>query len=338
MADPETPDSTQVATGDRARPHAAVVYNPKKLERSRLNSLVDGEAERRGWGTTEWLETDPDDSGAQAARTAVEHGAAVVLVAGGDGTVRVVAEELASTGVPVALVPAGTGNVLARNLELNLSDLSVAVKTAFGGENRPVDVGMADITRPDGTLETKAFVVMAGLGLDAEIMVATNSRFKRLFGWVAYVSGAFRAVNRSTRFHASITTDRRRSIRTRSDTVLICNCGALPGGLLLVPDAAIDDGELDVLTISPKRLRDWFGIWRRIVVEHPLSRSRAGQRLIQLGGTRRLTTLSHSIGRTVSVRIDGVRPCELDGDVFGEAVAIDARVSPGALLVRVPQR
>ncbi|KAB1647108.1 hypothetical protein F8O07_01385 [Pseudoclavibacter sp. CFCC 13796] len=318
------------------RRRAAVVYNPVKLDRVRLNPIVERQAERHGWGSTLWLETSADDSGAAAARTALEQGVQLILVAGGDGTVRVVAEEVADSGVPVALIPAGTGNVLARNLELRLANVEDAIEVAFTGQPRAVDVGEARIRRVDGQIETKAFVVMAGLGLDAEIMVSTSSRGKRLFGWVAYVTGALRAVNRAERFRARITADRRRDMRTRSHTVLICNCGMLPGNLLLVPDASIDDGELDVLAISPRRLSDWFGLWRRIVVEHQLTRSRTGQRLVELGGTHRLTTLSHTVGKTIDVSVERVVPCELDGDVFGEAIGLEARIRRGALLVQVP--
>jgi diacylglycerol kinase (ATP) len=321
----------------RHRPRAAVVFNPAKIDRSRLNRVVEWEAERAGWGSTIWLETDPDDAGLAATRRALDEGARMLVVAGGDGTVRAVAEAAADSGVPIALVPVGTGNVLARNLHLPLSGVETAVRIAFTGRSRPIDVGQARIRRADGADETRVFMVMAGLGLDAAIMVSTNSRFKRLFGWVAYVTGALRAVNRFQRFRAAITVDGEAGARTRSHTVMVCNCGQLPGGLLLVPDARVDDGGLDMLAISPRRAIDWLGLWHRIMVEHRLSRSRAGQRLVELGGTRRLATLSHATGASVDVRVERPVACELDGDVFGEAVALRTRVLPGALLVRMPQ-
>ena len=112
------------------RDKAVVVYNPAKVNERALRSLVSthAPADMR----IEWVETTPEDSGYAQATAAAQAGASVVLAAGGDGTVRLVASALASTGVALGIIPAGTGNLLARNLALSL-DLEDSVKRAFYG-------------------------------------------------------------------------------------------------------------------------------------------------------------------------------------------------------------
>ena len=316
---------------------AAVVYNPVKIERRRLNAIVERAASDAGWGSTLWLPTTPEDPGAGMARQAVSAGAKVVLAVGGDGTVRAVSEGLADSGVPIALVPQGTGNVLARNLQLRLTDLHGAVRLAFDGEETAVDLGLATLHREDGSTLQHAFTVMAGVGLDAEIMLHTSSLGKRFFGWIAYVSGAMRAMQRSGRIRTTISADDEPASLTRSKTVLVCNCGTLPGDLLLVPDADVADGKLDVLAISPRRLTDWIGIARRVLVEHRLRQTPGGRRIIELTGTRRLSTLLRRTGARVDIRMERAVPCELDGDLFGDVTRIETEARPGALRVRIPR-
>ena len=97
---------------------AAVVVNPTKIDQARLRTVLDAEERAQGWAGSLWFVTSADDDGRAAARAARDAHPSVVLVAGGDGTLRVVAEELRGTGTPVALVPSGTGNLFARNLGL----------------------------------------------------------------------------------------------------------------------------------------------------------------------------------------------------------------------------
>src|SRR5690606_16183468 len=145
---------------------AAVVYNPTKVDLPELRDAVALAESEAGWAKSLWIETTEEDPGVGQARQAVEQGAAVVIAAGGDGTVRAVAEGLHESGVPLTLLPAGTGNLLARNMDLTLTDMPDSVRTAFTGHDRRIDLGLVDIERPDGSRESHAFVVMAGIGLD----------------------------------------------------------------------------------------------------------------------------------------------------------------------------
>src|SRR5690606_13000550 len=153
---------------------AAIVYNPVKVEASELHSAVDAIEREAGWGETVWPETPVEDPGMGQAREAARQGADVVLAAGGDGTVRAVPEGLRDTGVALSLRPSGTGNLLARNLELSLNNLEDSLRTAFTGKDRAIDLGIAELTRADGSEDDHAFLVMAGIGLDAKMIANSN--------------------------------------------------------------------------------------------------------------------------------------------------------------------
>jgi diacylglycerol kinase (ATP) len=92
-----------------------------------------------GWVDTLWLETSADDPGRAMTQQAVAENVDLVIGAGGDGTVRIVADGLAHTGTPMGLIPAGTANLLARNLELPLQE-GPAIEVALGGHTRTIDL------------------------------------------------------------------------------------------------------------------------------------------------------------------------------------------------------
>lgn len=317
--------------------HAAVVYNPAKIARARLKPVIDRCAEESGWASTSWFETSVSDPGEQAAGKALDAGADLVLAAGGDGTIRAVAAVLAESEIPLGILPQGTGNVFARNLGIKVVGLPRMVETAFSGTTRAVDLGEAVLTDTDGTRTTHTFLVATGVGVDAEIMARTTSTEKRLFGWIGYILAGARVLGRTQNATTTIEVAGHPAQRTRAATTLVCNCGYLPGNVLLVPDARIDDGTLDVLSLSPHRLRDWVGILRRIVVEHHLRRTPAGKALIQLAGTRKLRALSYAQGPTVTISLESPREVEVDGDPVGRAVRLECRTLAQALRVQVPR-
>ena len=118
---------------------AALVYNPTKVDAGALRATVTEHAAAAGWGEPLFYETSVDDLGDGVTRAALGAGAAAVLVAGGDGTVRAVSQTMAGAGVPLTILPSGTGNLLARNLSLPLTDPDAMVAATFDGDARAID-------------------------------------------------------------------------------------------------------------------------------------------------------------------------------------------------------
>ncbi|MBN9605478.1 MAG: diacylglycerol kinase family lipid kinase [Actinomycetales bacterium] len=324
---------TPTAASER---RAAVIYNPVKVDLAKLRKAVEKAEERAGWASSIWLETSEEDPGAGRAREAVERGAAVVIAAGGDGTVRSVAEGLGGSGVPVALMPAGTGNLLARNLDLTLGHLDEAVRTAFEGRDRAIDLGRVEVEREDGSRDEHAFVVMAGVGLDAQMVANTNPELKKRVGWLAYVDAIARSLRDSNKIRVRYALDDGEQKALSAHTVLVGNCGSLPGNMLLLPEAAVDDGVFDIVTLRPEGFGGWVSIWVKIVWENGvLRRSSVGRKL--MGMTREIRTMRYFKAAGFTARLDRPQEFELDGDAFGVAIAFRARVDEGALIVRVPQ-
>jgi diacylglycerol kinase (ATP) len=330
---PDAPDSPAERAGTTTR-RAALVYNPVKVDKERLRAQVVHYSGEAGWEHPLFFETTPDDLGDEAAVRAVESGIDVLLVAGGDGTVRAVAHGLAGRGVPMAIVPSGTGNLLARNLHLPL-DPEKMVRAAFAGDARPIDIGISRITRADGTTDEQGFVVMAGMGLDAAMIANTRPELKKAVGWVAYVDGAARSLAGAKPFRVVFQIDGHRLHAAKVQSMLVANCGMLPAGITLIPDASVIDGVLDVAVIQPTGWFGWIGVWRKVWWDNSvLRRFRAGRRVLERRG--RASSVHFRRGRTVEIATSPAQPVELDGDEFGEAVQFVSRILPGAIEVMVP--
>ncbi|ONI66508.1 sphingosine kinase [Microbacterium sp. CSI-V] len=315
---------------------AALVYNPTKVDPDALRARVGELSSEAGWADPLFYETTVDDLGDLATRAALEEKVDAVLVAGGDGTVRAVAEALTSTGIPLTIVPSGTGNLLARNLNLPLDDADAMIRATFDGKVHATDTGIARIRRADGTVEEHGFVVMAGMGLDAAMIQNTRPELKKSVGWVAYVDGAARSLVNAKPFRVMYQLDghghRLHSAKVQS--VLFANCGALPGGVALIPDASIADGVLDVAVIQPTGPFGWLGVWRKIWWDNSvLRRFRAGRRVLE---RRRDSSVRYLRGSGIELATAPAQPIELDGDEFGEATRIYSRVVEGGLQVNLP--
>ena len=334
MTDAASPEAESSASpGPR---HAALVYNPTKVNAKELRASVTRHAESHGWGEPIFFETTPDDLGDGVTRAALAAGADVVLVAGGDGTVRAVAEAMSESGVPLAIIPSGTGNLLARNLRLPLDRHGAMVKAAFDGDRTAMDVGFTTLRRADGSVDEHAFVVMGGIGLDAAMIKNTNPQLKKTVGWVAYVDGAARSLAEAKPFRVmyQLVDHKLHSIKVQS--VLFANCGKLPAGLDLIPEASMSDGNLDIAIFQPKGPFGWLLVWRRVAWDNSvLRRFRAGRRVLSLRTKDSSVVYSH--GEGIDIGTDEPQPVQLDGDEFGKAVHVSTRVRPGSLIVMVPR-
>lgn len=315
--------------------HAALIYNPIKVDADALRALVTEHAAEAGWGEPRFYETTVDDLGDGVTREALDAGAEAVLVAGGDGTVRAVSEAMVDSPVPLTILPSGTGNLLARNLHLPLDDVAIMVAATFAGDVHGIDVGFAEFTRPDGEREERAFVVMGGMGLDAAMIANTSGDLKKKVGWVAYVDGAARSLVKAKPFTLMYQVEGHRMHRANVQSVLFANCGSLPAGLELIPEASVADGDLDIVIFQPKTAFGWLAVWRRVAWDNSvLRRFRAGRSILRL--RTKDNSVRYAKGPAVQVATGEPQPVQLDGDEFGEATAVNVRLAPRALQLAVP--
>ncbi|TFC93592.1 MULTISPECIES: diacylglycerol kinase family protein [Cryobacterium] len=321
--------------GEAAAAHrlAAVVYNPVKVNLDELKTTVAAEQAEAGWPETLWFETSAEDPGQGPAREAIEAGASVIIVAGGDGTVRAVAEAVHGTDCALALLPSGTGNLLARNLQLPLDDAAHSIHTAFTGRDKTIDVCLIDIERADRSIDRHTYLVMAGLGLDAKMLANTDDALKAKAGWLAYVK-ALIAVGKDDselRFRYRLNNQPEQSLRAH--TIMVGNCGSLPASIELIPDAALDDGKFDVVVLKPEGIGGWLQILSKVLWENGvLSRTALGRKL----RSGDVDALNYATGTKLILRLSGPEEIELDGDGFGTAVALKTWVDAASLTVRVP--
>lgn len=313
---------------------AAVIYFPGRVDLKKLRRIVSDELAGLGWEIPLYLKTAADETGGVQALRAIAQKATHLVVVGGDGTVRSVLEAVAKSEskVSVGIVPVGTGNVLARNLNLPLSDLRLQVHRALFGISHEIDMGLAKMIMADGTRVEKYFAVMAGIGLDAKIMLNTDSERKRKLGWVAYVEGGFKTL--PIRYESlSVSVDNREPRQLKVITLLIGNAGWLPGRLSMMPDAALDDGRLDVAAIGPRRFWNWIDFWSRVTVGNNIVRTnRVGKQL--LDATANVKTMENMAGVKIRVAPSVDTEIQLDGDVIGTISEVEFRARPRVVTVR----
>jgi len=263
-----------------------------------------------GW-TAGFHVTEKAEAGVAAARGSALDGADLVVAVGGDGTVRGCAEGVASTGVPLGIVPHGTANLLARTLGIPghpRAALDLALDPGRAADDRQIDLAVAD---------REPFTAMAGMGLDAAVVAGT--RLKHQFGWLAYaMSGAAHLATPPTRF--TIRLDDRPPIERTARSVVVGNSGLLPGGFSLLPDARLDDGMLDVGVLAPHGPFGWTRVATRV-----LTNSQHQDRMLERFQARRVEITS-------AVTL----PREVDGEVIAPGDSLTVMVQPGTLTVRVP--
>lgn len=310
--------------------HTVVIVNPTVTDeagRETLRLVL----EQHGHRSAEFIPTTADDPGAGQAAGAVRDGASLVVVCGGDGTVRAVADELAGTGVPLAVVPCGTGNLLARNLGLPLTP-AAALDAALSGETRRIDLGRIE----GDALPAAHFTAMAGAGLDAAMLENTGDRAKSALGWPAYVVAGVSSL-RAPRMSVSIRLDNGPVLHRTARMVLLANIGSVQGGAALVPAAEPDDGLLDLAVFDPHGPSGWLragGILLRGRSKPPRPSAKGSLPPTDSAGTA--TPVEYFTFRRAELRFASEQPREIDGDPVSPGRLLIAEVRPGALTMLLP--
>lgn len=322
-----------------ARKHATVIVNPTVTDaatRDRLKLVL----AQHGYRHTTFVDTTAQDTGGGQTAEALRGGAELIVVCGGDGTVRAVADALAGTGVPLVLVPCGTGNLLVRNLGLPLRPAD-ALAAGLTGEPRALDLGRIEGDGFPGV----HFTAMAGAGLDAAMLQETSDRAKSALGWPAYVLAGARGL-RAPRMRLAVGLDGGPELHRTARMVLIANIGTVQAGAAPVPAARPDDGLLDLAVFDPRGAGGWLRA-AGVLLRRP-ARGADGRRTAGTARPARTAGTSHSTPeggpvefytfRRAELSFTRPQPREVDGDPVGPGLRLTAEVRPGALTVMLPAR
>ncbi len=321
---------------EQQRKRVAVIFYPDKIARRKLTAAIESAVMPLGWEPTLWFPTSAEEPGGQQTLQAIAQGATHLLIAGGDGTIREVVEALCLNRlghrVTLGILPGGTGNVLARNLKIDLYDLKTAVDRAINGNRHPIDLGLVRIIHEDGARAERVFSVMAGMGLDAKIFEKTDPKLKRAIGWVAYIEGGLKSL--PTLFERmDVSVDNREPRNLKVVSLIIGNVGWLPGRITLMPDASLDDGILDVAAVGPRRFWNWIDFWGRVTWLERLRENRQLRHLIDQ--TADVKTLENLSGAKIRVSPENPVFIQLDGDPMGSVLEAEFEVQPRAVTVRL---
>jgi diacylglycerol kinase (ATP) len=290
------------------KPIAVVAHTGKSLGGGlgELRDLLSAE----GHPDPLWYEVDKSRKVPKRIRRAVEDGAALILVWGGDGSVQRAIDALPSREPPpLAVLPAGTANLFASNLDIP-KDLPQAVSVALHGEDRVLDVGRINGER---------FAVMAGAGFDAEMIADADRGMKDRVGRVAYAWTALRAT-RTDRQRVKVDVDGERWFAGEASCILVGNLGTIMGGISAFDDARPDDGRLELGVVTAAGPWQWSRVLARMAV----------------GRSDQSKLVRMTSGQRIDVRLSRKTPYELDGGDRPATRRLKIRTEPGAITVRVP--
>jgi YegS/Rv2252/BmrU family lipid kinase len=264
--------------------------------------------EREGIADPLWFEVPKSRKAPKRVKRALEEGAELVFAWGGDGTVQRCLDVLAGTGVPLAVVPAGTANLFATNLGVP-GDIEGAVEAGLRGARRTIDVGR---------LNGERFGVMAGTGLDAAMIRDADAGLKDRVGRIAYVWTGARNMAQKP-FEAKIRVDGSTWFDDTTSCILVGNVGRLFGGVEAFDDARPDDGMLELGVVTAESAVEWARTLARTAV----------------GTTARSPFVQVTRARTIDVTLDRKVLYELDGGDREKVKKLAIEVEPGAIEVCV---
>ncbi len=242
-------------------------------------------------------------------KQARKHGAELIFVWGGDGTVQRGIDAMVGHPGVLAILPAGTANLLANNLGIPL-ELEEAVLVGLDGTNRVLDVGR---------INGEHFAVMAGTGLDALMIRDADRSLKDRFGRAAYVWTGVRNV-RHKLTRTKIRVDGNTWFDGDSSCVLIGNVSEISGGITVFEHAKTDDGRLDIAVVTADGALQWARALTRAAIGH----------------ADRSPLVQMTTAAKIEIKTERALPYELDGGARPKTDLLKVRVIPNAITIRVP--
>ena len=256
-----------------------------------------------------WYEVPKSRKAPKRVKRALDAGAELVFVWGGDGMVQRCADVLAGSEATMAIIPAGTANLFASNLGIP-PDLEEAVEIGLYGAKRKLDVGRMNGER---------FCVMAGAGFDARMIRDADSGLKDRVGRAAYVWTGAKNLKMKP-FKAKIRVDGASWFDGKASSILLGNVGELFGGIEAFEGARPDDGKLELGVVTADGLLEWTRTIARTAV----------------GTSSKSPFVQATQARSVEVRLDRKVLYELDGGDREKVKVLDVEVEPAAITVCVP--
>jgi YegS/Rv2252/BmrU family lipid kinase len=257
-----------------------------------------------------WYEVPKSKKAPKKVEKAVAKGADLLFVWGGDGMVQRCLDALGREKPAVAIIPAGTANLLAKNLGIP-TDIQAAVRIGLHGDRRALDTGLVNGER---------FAVMAGVGIDALMIRDADAGLKDRVGRLGYiVTGAKHLGDQQAR--VKITVDNASWFKGKASCVLFGNVGKVLGGMTVFPDARPNDGRLEIGVVTAKGLVDWSRALGRTIIGDP-------------EGSPFVHTAS---GGSFEVRLDRKIPYELDGGERQPTKRLRVSIEPASVVVCVPE-
>lgn len=286
----------------------AVIAHAGKTFGGGLGELRDV-LESAGFAQPLWYEVAKSKQIPEVADQALADGADLVFVWGGDGSVQRCIDAVAGKKVTLAILPAGTANLLAHNLGIP-QDIAEAVQIGLHGDRRPLDTA---------TLNGEHFAVMAGAGLDALMIRDADGGLKDRLGRAAYLLTGARNLSASP-VEATVKVEGRRFYKGTVTCVLVGNVGTVLGGLEVFSGSRPDDGMVEIGVVTAKSRMQWMRTIGRAVVGRP----------------EQSPFVTTSRGSSMTVRFDRPVEREVDGGVRGKATKLTIKVHPASITVCVP--
>ncbi len=292
--------------------HAFVVFNPVAGRSSDgLRQKIADHLEEAGW-SFEIYETTGREQVARVVETALERaGRDLVVAAGGDGTVAGVAGGLIRTGVPMGVLPLGTGNVFSR--ELGIPERIREALSLLTGDHGTMRVDAMEV-------EGQFFLLNVSAGLSSMMMRGTATKDKRRLGRLAYVWTGLQKIAGHQPHRFSLTIDGQHHVQ-RAAEVIVANSGALGDpSFRWSPEVELNDGRVDVGVVRARSAWDYLQVAFALV----------------LRGQPDVGTIQHLIAeRNVIVDATPRLPMQGDGQFIGYP-PVEVKVVPNALYVVVP--